>query len=232
MGPTREEKIKQAEAILDEKDSLYIEEGAEVLFTGNVDDCPKSLLNQIEEQVKNVSLEDSDEKMVTEMEVESAENKIESELDDSFEMISENEERSEAQSEKASKVQDEKLNDSFEQMFSQHEKEFNSQFGPGSSKSITEIIEGKNFHSSNSNEKSSNEKEPQNEVVKKSIDQKKKVKPISRQRKVVKKSKSVIVSSVPKNQEVALEFEKLSNERIKMFADFLEKERTHVAGRP
>ena len=216
-APTREEKIKHAEAILDEKDSLYMEEGAEVLFTGNVNDCPKNLLNQIEEQVKNVSIEDSVEKMVTE-------NEVETDQDDSFEMISENEEPSEGQNEK--------LNDSFEQMFSQHEQEFNSQFGPGSSKSITEIIEGKNFHSSISNEQSVNEKEPQNEVVKKSNDQKKNVKPISRQRKVVKKSKSEIVSSVSKNQEVALEFEKLSNERIKMFADFLEKERTHVEGRP
>ena len=224
-APSREEKIKQAEAILDEKDSLYNEEEAEVLFTGNVNDCPQNLLHQIEEQVKNVSIEDSVEKMVTE-------NEVESDHDDSFEMISENEDHSEAQSEKASKVQDEKLNDSFEQMFDEHEQEFNSQFGPGSSKTFTEIIEGKNFHASISNEKSAKEKEPQNEVVKKSIEQKKKVQPISRQKKVVKKSKSVVVSSVSKNQEVALEFEKLSNERIKMFADFLEKERTHVAGRP
>ena len=238
--PSRLEKIKNAKAICTETVSEKTRE--EVLFCGEIANCPQPLLEQVQEEVKLV-----------EKKARVKEKKDEF-LDDSFEdTINQLEYQEEVDYlDEEDQEQDQTLNDSLEVMFTQHEEEFNSQFEAVKRKRMAEIHDEEKFRFQwakaqklqnefigRKTEKSSS---CQNKEYCCHLCQKffKSPKFLARhlmtkheknpQKKKTQPKKAASVKSTSTNsdpatlEEVAIELEK-SSERIKVLADMLQKEK-------
>ena len=238
--PSRLEKIKNAKAICTETVSEKTRE--EVLFCGEIANCPQPLLEQVQEEVKLV-----------EKKARVKEKKDEF-LDDSFEdTINQLEYQDEVDYlDEEDQEQDQTLNDSLEVMFTQHEEEFNSQFEAVKRKRMAEIHDEEKFRFQwakaqklqnefigRKTEKSSS---CQNKEYCCHLCQKffKSPKFLARhlmtkheknpQKKKTQPKKAASIKSTSTNsdpatlEEVAIELEK-SSERIKVLADMLQKEK-------
>lgn len=240
--PSRAEKIKNAKAICTETVSEKTRE--EVLFCGEITDCPQPLLEQVQEEV---SLVEKKAKVIVK-------EKNDEFLDDSFEdTINQLEPQDEVDYlDEEDQEQDQTLNDSLDEMFTQHEEEFNSRFEAVKRKRMAEIHDEEKFRFQWAKaQKLQNEFVGRKTEKSSSCENKEYCCPLCQklfksqkflarhlmmkheknpQKKKTQPKKAAFVKSTSTNSdpatltEVAIELEK-SSERIKVLADMLQKER-------